>query len=388
MYFVILILLVSTSASDFSQNFNYEPRQERFERPFINPPAQPNYRSRHESVQYNGQNAHVNLNQHEQLHSDSNVRRWNGNPNEGNIQENFNSQRQFHETNNREIFSSDRNERNRNENPNQGIPYGQFEPNNRAFSSNGRNERRFQEGNPGNSHVNSNDREPFNTQNNRGISDNDSSNINYNSQGRSHDNTGSVDINMAFDGRGNQNRREQSNLNIPRQSFNINNEYSNRDVANNRSSSRDSNRDEKYNQNVLNARRQQDEITMDDYNKVTQNNHRHSNNQSNNGIVPFINNLSNNTNQIRNQSANKNHRNSGFRQTDQRTKTVIENEVTEIPLSSEDKANRTMNKDEWVWGIEETTTMAPVTLDDRAAFSGDHCATGYVRFKGTCVPED
>ncbi|XP_063542212.1 dual specificity protein kinase splB-like [Cydia strobilella] len=377
MYFVILIVLVSVSARDISQNFNYEPRQERFERPLFNPPAQANpmIMNRHESDNYNRQNGHVNLNQHEQLQSDSNVRRWDANPNEDHIHENLNNQRQFHEANNREIFS---NERHRNENPNHGIPYGQFVPNTREFSSNDRNDRIFQERNPGQSHVNLNDREPFN---NRGLSDN------YNSQGRSHDNTGSVDINMTFDRRSNQNRREQSNLNIPRQSFNINNEY--RDVTNNRSSSRNSNREEKYNQNVLNARSQQDEMTMDDYNKETQNNHSSSGNQSNNGIVPFINNLSNNTNQNRNnQNKNKNHRNSGFRQTDQRPKTVIENEVTEIPLGSEDKENMTMDKDEWVWGIEETTTMSPVTLDDRAAFSGDHCPTGYARYKGMCVPED
>ncbi|XP_063369562.1 probable cyclin-dependent serine/threonine-protein kinase DDB_G0292550 [Cydia amplana] len=386
MYFVILIVLVSVSAREFSQMFNYEPRQERFERPFINPPAPPNHRNRQESVNYNRQNGHVNLNQHEQFNSDGNVRRWDANPNEDRFHENLNSQRQFHQVNNRERFSSEINERNRNENPNQGIPYGQFEPNRREFSSNDRNDRGFQERNPGHSHVNLNDREPFNAQNNRGLSDNGYSTVNYNSQGRFSDNTGSVDINMAFDRRGNQNRREQSNLNIPRQSFNINNEYSNRDVTNNRS--RNSNRDEKYNQNILNARRQQDEMTMDDYNRETQNNHRSSDNRSNNGIVPFINNLSNNTNQNRNQNPNNNHRNSGLKQIDQRPKTVIENEVTENPLGSGDKENSTMGKDEWVWGIEETTTMSPVTLDDRAAFSGDHCPTGYARFKGMCVPED
>ncbi|XP_061723743.1 GATA zinc finger domain-containing protein 14-like [Cydia pomonella] len=390
MYFVILMVLVSVCGRDISQNFNNEPCQERFERPFVNPLAEPNLRNRHESVNFNIQNGHVNLNQHEQLHSDSNVRRLSANPNEDHNHENLNSQRQFHETNNRETFSYDRNERNSNKNPNQGIPYGQFEPNNRDFISNDRNSRGYNvNANSGHSHVNFNEREQFNTQNNRGLSDNGYGNVKYNSEARSHDNTGSMDINMAFDRRGNLNRREQSNLNIPRQSFNINNEYSNRDVTNNRNNSMNSNRDEKYNQNVLNARKQQDEMTMDNYNKETQNNHGSPNNQSDNGLISFLNNLSNNTNQNRNQNTNRNnHRNSGFRQIDQRPKTVIENEVTEIPLGSEDKGNVTMDKDEWVWGIEETTTMSPVTLDDRAAFSGDHCPTGYARFKGMCVPED
>lgn len=44
------------------------------------------------------------------------------------------------------------------------------------------------------------------------------------------------------------------------------------------------------------------------------------------------------------------------------------------------------DSDRWVW--ERVPVTSPAALPDRAAFSGDRCATGRVHVQGACVEPD
>lgn len=68
-------------------------------------------------------------------------------------------------------------------------------------------------------------------------------------------------------------------------------------------------------------------------------------------------------------------------------KSVKDNEVSSRPLNGSEDGS---GQDKWIWGESSTKPTSIVTpaVDDRAAFSGDKCPTGQVRFNERCVDVD
>ncbi|CAH0717541.1 unnamed protein product, partial [Brenthis ino] len=113
-----------------------------------------------------------------------------------------------------------------------------------------------------------------------------------------------------------------------------------------------------------------------------------------NKIVPtyeeFLNTNSNPVNQNTRNINVSNERKTSITMTEVETNRPIEFDPkdAQIPLTKEPSGNEEEDTEGWIWGSSTKSSNKSVTdddLDDRAAFVGDKCPTGYAKICGTCV---